>query len=856
MKKTFKRTACIALSALTLFSVAGCGDNPPSNGPGAQAYDPESRPLVFSSSSLDGNFNPFYATAATDVSVVAQTQISMLGTDSAGNVVSGNNYATVALDHKITEKGSGDDKTTEYEFVIKNGMKFSDGKALDIDDVLFNLYVYLDPMYMGSSTIYSTKIKGLEAYRTQDPYAEEGSSSDAESSDATTAMERILAMQDVLIEEGASYDKDSDEGKDIELMKTLYQKAVQEEWTAYASLEPYKTEYRFTDEWQAFYFAQGFIGYQYEYDDNQNKQKVKATDAEGEYFLTTLDKNKDGDVEAQPLIDDIETAVSDTAKVQQYMTANDCDEETAKDYIKRDVAIEHVYESNTTSGDGLLYVLSMQSGGELYNKFVAEAMQERLDSQKVDGQLLVPSISGITTYATTTFKGRSLGQSHDVLKIVIDGVDPKAIWNFAFAVAPMHYYSNAEMTAKANRQTHFGVDFGNKNFFESVLQQTEKNRLPVGAGTYMATNRAGGDLSIANDGGTDFYKNGWVYYKRNPYFETIGSGLCNAKIKYMRYRVVGSDQILNSVITKEIDVGEPNATQSNISRLADPTISAYLAYNNYLTNGYGYVGINPKFVDDIRVRRAIMKALDVTKTISYYTEALATQLYRPMSINSFAYPDELKDINKPASEKAYYAFTRNASEINAMLQGVPAEDKKLTFTIAGETVDHPAYGMFQDAAQWLNENCGFDITVTTDVSALRKLATGNLEVWAAAWSSPIDPDMYQVYHKDSKATSVKNWGYDEIVRGTDSKYAYERNIVVNQLAPLIEAARETTNETERAEYYADALDLVMELAVELPTYQRNDLIVYNQQVINKNTLNTNPSPTSGVFDRIWEVNYN
>jgi peptide/nickel transport system substrate-binding protein len=131
-----------------------------------------------------------------------------------------------------------------------------------------------------------------------------------------------------------------------------------------------------------------------------------------------------------------------------------------------------------------------------------------------------------------------------------------------------------------------------------------------------------------------------------------------------------------------------------------------------------------------------------------------------------------------------------------------------------------------------------------------------LEVWAAAWSSPIDPDMYQVYHKDSKATSVKNWGYDEIVRGTDSKYAYERNIVVNQLAPLIEAARETTNETERAEYYADALDLVMELAVELPTYQRNDLIVYNQQVINKNTLNTNPSPTSGVFDRIWEVNYN
>ena len=404
------------------------------------------------------------------------------------------------------------------------------------------------------------------------------------------------------------------------------------------------------------------------------------------------------------------------------------------------------------------------------------------------------------------------------------------------------------MVAKANRETHFGVDFGNKDFFESVLQQTQKNRLPVGAGTYMATDRAGNDLTIANDGGTEFYKNNWVYYKRNPYFETVGTGLCNAKIKYMRYKVVGADQLLNSVINKEIDVSEPNATQSNISRLADSSISSYLGYFNYLTNGYGYVGINPKFVDNINVRRAIMKSLNVSKTISYYTEALATQLYRPMSITcDWAYP-------KDATE--YYKFTRIASEINEMLVGVHPSDKKLTFTIAGETVDHPAYGMFQDAASFLNEECGFDITVTTDVSALKKLATGNLEVWAAAWSSPIDPDMYQVYHKDSKATSVKNWGYDQIVRGTDSKYAYERSIVTGRLADLIEWARETTNQDERADYYAEALDLVMELAVELPTYQRNDLVVYNKSIINRSTLNTSPSPTSGVFDRIWEVNYN
>ena len=34
-------------------------------------------------------------------------------------------------------------------------------------DVLFNLYVYLDPAYYGSATIYSTDIVGLMEYRTQ-----------------------------------------------------------------------------------------------------------------------------------------------------------------------------------------------------------------------------------------------------------------------------------------------------------------------------------------------------------------------------------------------------------------------------------------------------------------------------------------------------------------------------------------------------------------------------------------------------------------------------------------------------------------------------------------------------------------
>jgi peptide/nickel transport system substrate-binding protein len=230
-----------------------------------------------------------------------------------------------------------------------------------------------------------------------------------------------------------------------------------------------------------------------------------------------------------------------------------------------------------------------------------------------------------------------------------------------------------------------------------------------------------------------------------------------------------------------------------------------------------------------------------------------------MSITSWAYPKNITEHEK-------VAFTRTRREIEALVESAgweknPSDKKyykdgkklKITFTIAGETTDHPAYAMFEDAATFLN-SCGFEITVTTDITALKKLATGGLQVWAAAWSSTIDPDMYQVYHKDSSATSVKNWGYPTIMADTTGQFDDEKEII-EELSLLIEQGRETINQDERKEIYAEALDKVMELCVELPTYQRNDLAVYNADVIATETLNENPTATAGVVDRLWELNY-
>ena len=79
---------------------------------------------------------------------------------------------------------------------------------------------------------------------------------------------------------------------------------------------------------------------------------------------------------------------------------------------------------------------------------------------------------------------------------------------------------------------------------------------------------------------------------------------------------------------------------------------------------------------------------------------------------------------------------------------------------------------------------------------------------------------------------------------------------IEQLSALIEKARTTNDQKTRAEDYEEALELVMKLAVEMPTYQRKDCVAYNKDVIDASSLNQNPTSFDGVISKIWELDYN
>ena len=853
----------LAASALTLVSCGGGGNEGGGGSGGGGSQKPAA--FVIMTESLDGLFNPFYSTTANDATIVAMTQIGMLttGLDANGDVipVCGDGEAVVVKAYD--EKYDSESDTTVYTFIIKNGITFSDGHALTIEDVLFNMYVYLDKVYTGSSTMYSTDIVGLTNYRTQ-TYSSTGSSAedDLASAAATAAQTRIDELIEIYkaadTNSGDSYEATEadvratiatwnvndgyleatglstvEEGraqllKDYELTLSTFKKELDRDYEsakdAYTE-DPYKSSPVKFDEIVSFMYAEGFVSVEYERDPVTNKElKNKFKTVTKLYGNSVVDKAS---------------------------------------------AIEYVYTSKVNNA--LIEILSAWgTASELRTQYAAKAMEIILDSRREDdGSLRVKNIEGIkslghtTNVQSVTIDGQVYNVAHqhnadgtpanegeyDVLQITINGVDPKAIWNFAFSVAPQHYYAPNQTVDIANNK--FGVVFGSYEFMKNEIQSIRNIKIPMGAGPYKATNAQNSDSPDING----FFTNNVVYFKSNTNF-LLGS----PKIDKIRYQVVSASNAVDALAAGTVHYISPQYTAENIKDLKS-LASNGIKYLSTDQLGYGYIGINAGKVKDINLRKAIMCAMDTSLARSYYETGTADTIFWPMSTVSWAYPKNEDGSVNNDNGKEYPALVFNKDDAIESIQdymraaGVSAGSKELeiTFTIAGANLtDHPTYTVFQQAADILND-CGWDIEVVSDTQALTKLSTGSLAVWAAAWGSTVDPDLYQVYHKNSTATSVLAWGYKEIL--ANPGYYAEETAILNQLSGYIDDARAITDREDRTAIYQMCMELILDLAIELPVYQRDVLYAYNSDVIKSSSLPTTINPYTSPIDKIWEIEF-
>ncbi len=539
----------------------------------------------------------------------------------------------------------------------------------------------------------------------------------------------------------------------------------------------------------------------------------------------------------------------------------------------KEAAIDYVY-NDVIARELDIVLLYWATGSTLTTEYTAKAKEVILhENMKDDGTLAVQNISGIVSLGHTTAAGTTIKvngtdytvasghnedgtvtneNEYDVLQITIDGIDPKAIWNFAITIAPQHYYGEGSSVGVDIANNKFGVEFASFSFMTDIVQSPRNIKLPMGAGSYKATDSNNSDTPSD----TGFYTNNVVYFKANTYFETVAENIENAKIEKIRYQVVSSNNAISKLEDGSVHFISPSLTTNNYESLEKLAGKGMVTVTTKQL-GYGYVGINAKHVSDINLRKAIMCAMNTSLALDYYRAGTAEQIYWPMSKISWAYPDgaAANDNGKDYPQIGTWSEDIAKSNIEKYMQeaGVSAGDSqlKITFTIAGSSLqDHPTYKVFRDAATLLN-SLGWEVNVVCDTQALTKINTGSLAVWAAAWSSALDPDMYQVYHKDSTATSTLAWGYNFLkTSGTNEELK-----ILDDLSDLIEQARETNDQSVRADLYEKAMGEILDLAIELPVYQRSVLYAYNSKVIDTNSLPTEVNPYSSPLDRIWEIEF-
>ncbi len=185
MKNTKQVLALAMAVAMAAGLLAGCGSSASSSAESVASGEATSEAaatdtgssdgtLVLADTGFEGKFSPFFAASSADQHVIDLTNIALLGADRKGEMIlkgiegetreyNGTDYTYYGpADCEVTENADG---TVTYAINMRDDLVFSDGTPITIDDVIFNLYVYMDPTYDGSAILYSMPIAGLDDYR-------------------------------------------------------------------------------------------------------------------------------------------------------------------------------------------------------------------------------------------------------------------------------------------------------------------------------------------------------------------------------------------------------------------------------------------------------------------------------------------------------------------------------------------------------------------------------------------------------------------------------------------------------------------------------------------------------------------
>ncbi|GEM_PF-215018 len=887
-KKLLAVVLCVVLCVAMLLTSCNNNNNQPTTKTEKRVVN-DNYTLIIQENTYDGVFNPFFYSNAYDGEVLGLVQVGLLTMDATGAVVAGDNYDTLAKSYEIfytddltnfTKKADyAEGDYVVYEMVIKNGAKFSDGQPISADDALFNYYVYLDPAYDGSSTLYTLPILGLSDYRTQ----VQGSSTYSNIAAAIFANGEEYKASDVYTEEQfnaywAAMEKagNSFAAEIVNYVKNNY--GGEADYAGGNSKYSGKTAIDFSVEGQKIAFGMSMWGFgkfdsttTYSANDKGIVGKV-AEDSYKNLWTKTDDEDAasfadvDGNFYVRATAD---TATADcvwisasgddgyevTAFSGERFDANTVYADTftaactGKNYdmVNEFPTIADYWENlklGYADDDGVVDYIDLSDTESAGMDLVASASEGFTKAYANEGS--VQSISGLVK-GTTTIDGTE----YETVKVILTEQNPKAILSLGVTIAPKHYYT-AGYTYTEGAVVNYGVELGlNTTKFMDHLKTF--NTQPLGSGSYAF----------------EKFENGDVYLVRNEYHETMGDDtVYNANIKNVCMKVVDSGAEFNALKAGDVHFATVSSTADVVSEIADNAKLQSILVDNL---GYGYICINPAAteygLDNLYARIALTTVFDMEKVKDYYPSGLADIIYRSQSQVSWAYPEGATAIY-PYDETLASAIANfklagyTYDEATGKFTDVPAYD----FYLPSDAKDHPAGGIYIKAQELL-ATIGVTVNIKSDSNLIANIKTSAIPVYSLAWSSSADPDMYQVYHYNSAAGSVEQNG----IKGLYSNSSAVGTITVTKLdgttaemnqkdaikylGDLIELGTKYMNKEERQPIYTKALEVLAQLSIEVPTYQRKNMYAYDQTILDGATMSQNVTPYWGPLAQIWKLSF-
>ena len=456
------------------------------------------------------------------------------------------------------------------------------------------------------------------------------------------------------------------------------------------------------------------------------------------------------------------------------------------------------------------------------------------------------------------------------MRIVMTKVDAVAIYQLGVTIAPMHYYGDKSLYDYDNNS--FGFPKGD---LSSVRAKTTQ---PMGAGPYKFVK----------------FENGTVYFEANEsYFQGA------PKTKYVNFKeCISDDDKLNGVTTGTIDITDPSMSSDTAEAIAAANSNGELTGDKVTTDlvnnlGYGYIGMNavvmsvggdPSSQASKDLRKAFGTILSVYRDVaidSYYGERAAVINY-PISDTSWAAPRPSDDGYKVAfstdvegndiytsdmSAEDKYAAAKTAALGYLEAAGYTVADGKVTAAPEGAKMeyevwipadgkgDHPSFMILTLAKDALAE-IGMTLTIkdlTNSADLWTALEAQQVAMWAAAWGATVDPDMYQIYYSDVADAGSATSGQNPLGGSKQGGSNYMYCIADPELDQLIMDARATTDQTYRKAMYKACLDIVIDWAVEIPVYQRQNCIIFSSERVNMDTVTPDITTFYGWLSEVQNV---